>query len=74
MILIKRPELQPFALARVTKVTIKLLKDLNDDDKEGHEDTGTPDSMYKKYSEYYKQQVTPDTEVKVIKFKIDRLL
>lgn len=67
---IKRPELVPFAQAVVLSVTEKRLKDLNDFDKEGHEDVGTNENMYRTYNSYYKEEITPETKVKVIKFRL----
>lgn len=71
---IKRPELIPFATALVTDVSTKPLKDISPQDMLGHEYTGSTSEMYQKYTEYYKQQVTPETEVKVIRYKITSFL
>jgi hypothetical protein len=68
--LIKRPELIPFAEAKVTEVLVKSFKELIDEDKEGHEKFDSEELMYKTYSDYYKQEVNPDTEVKIIRFTI----
>ncbi len=72
--LIKRPELTPFAEAKVTKVLTKPFQELTNKDKDGHEKFYSEEQMYKTYSDYYKQEVNPDTEVKIIRFKILKFL
>ena len=71
---IKRPELTPFAEAKITNVVTKPIKNLTDQDKEGHEDVGTQEAMYQTYSKYYNREVNPDTEVKIIKFEVLKFL
>lgn len=68
--LIKKPELVPFAEVVVEEVTIKPLGLLDKNDKQGHEEVGSDENMYKTYSQYYNKEVGPETEVKVIKFKV----
>ncbi|OGC45582.1 hypothetical protein A2V49_03735 [candidate division WWE3 bacterium RBG_19FT_COMBO_34_6] len=70
LLFIQRPELIPFAKALVTDVKVKLIKDLNDQDKKGHEEVGSDKDICKTYSKYYKKQITSETQVKVIHFKI----
>jgi len=72
--LIKRPEIVPFAEAQVIAVTEKALKDINEEDKKGHETVGNSEQMYETYSKYYNQQVTPETIVKIIKFNVTKFL
>jgi hypothetical protein len=74
VIFIKRPKLTPFAESIITEVIIKKLKDLTKKDKEGHEAFETEEMMYKTYSGYYKKKVTPDTDIKIIRFKILKFL
>lgn len=59
-----------FALAKVTKVVDKPLGKLNKEDKKGHEGFKTDEEMYATYSGYYKTEVTPETPVKIIWFKL----
>lgn len=60
-----------FAKADVSKVEEKTFGELNEEDKAGHEKFNSEQEMYKTYSNYYNMRVTPNTKVKVIKFKID---
>lgn len=59
-----------FAKAEVIKVKETTLGNLTDDDKKGHESFKSDEEMYKTYSAYYKTQVTSETKVKIIKFKL----
>ena len=43
---------------------------LTNEDKEGHEKFSSEREMYETYSGYYKIKVTPETKVKVIKYKL----
>lgn len=61
---------QPFAKVILTEVEEKIFKDLTDEDKKGHEDFKSEEEMFKTYSEYYKTEITPETSLKVIKFKL----
>lgn len=61
---------KPFAKALITEVEEKTFKELNEEDKKGHENFKNDEEMYRVYSEYYKTKITPDTAVKIIKFKI----
>lgn len=62
--------LDPFANATITKVVEKPLGRLTPEDKLGHEDFISDQQMYDTYSKYYKRQVTPDTLIKIIYFKL----
>lgn len=64
-------ESKEFATAVVSKVKEKTFGDLNEEDKKGHEKFNSEQEMYKTYSNYYNMEITSNTEVKVIKFKID---
>lgn len=64
---IKRPELLPFAVAQLTKVSNKKFNEAGEDDFAGHEDYEDP---YKKYSEYYNRKIERDTPLTVVHFKI----
>ncbi len=61
---------EPFARVLLIEVKEKTFRDLTEEDKEGHEEFEDDEEMYKTYSDYYKTQITPDTLLKVIKFKI----
>lgn len=70
VILIARPELQPFAHAVLTKVIEKKLGELTDEDKKGHEVFTSDEEMYKTYETYYQQPVGPESVIKIIWFEI----
>ena len=72
IILIKKPELTPFAEAIVTGVSVKALKNLSEEDSIGHEFIESEKVMYKTYSNYYNREVSPETEVKIIRFEITK--
>lgn len=61
-----------FTNAEITDVKETTFKYLNDDDFDGHEKFSSKEEMYKTYSKYYKTEVTEDTIVKIIKFKIEK--
>lgn len=72
--LIRRPELTPFAEAEIISVVEKPLKELTPEDKDGHEKFESDEPMYHHYSIYYKRQITPETPVKIVKFKIIKFI
>jgi len=41
-----------------------------DEDFDGHEEFASEEKMYQTYSNYYDKSVTPETTVKVVKFKL----
>jgi len=59
-----------FAKILLTEVEEKTFGELNEEDRKGHEEFKNDEEMYKVYSEYYKKEITPDTPVKIIRFKI----
>lgn len=59
---------EPFAKARLVKVTETVMGALTEHDKHGHETFTCDEEMYKQYSSYYGKAVNADTEVKIIKF------
>ncbi len=59
-----------FAKAITIKVKETKFKDLTDEDWEGHEKFNSDEEMYNIYSNYYGFKVTPDTNVKIIKFRL----
>jgi hypothetical protein len=63
---------EKFAEAVITNVDEKPLRELSEADKEGHETFASNEEMYKTYSRYYQRTVTPETSVKIIRFKLRR--
>jgi hypothetical protein len=61
---------KPFAKVKLVEIKEKTFKELNEEDREGHEKFKNDEEMLKTYSEYYKTEITPDTPLKIIKFKI----
>jgi len=61
---------KPFAKAMLTEVKEKTFRELDEEDKKGHEKFKNDEEMYKVYSGYYKKEITPDTSLKIIRFKI----
>lgn len=59
-----------FARARVIWVSMTTFGNLTEEELKGHENFLSKEEMYKTYSKYYKSHITPETKVKVIKFKI----
>lgn len=57
-----------FAKAVIIKVEEKKLKDLKDEDYDGHEKFESTEKMYETYRTYYGDKVGPDTIVKMIDF------
>ncbi len=59
-----------FAKAVLVEVKEKTFRELDEEDKRGHEKFKNDEEMLKTYSEYYGTEITPDTLLKVIEFKI----
>ena len=59
-----------FANAKLTEVKEKKFKNLTKKDKEEHEKFSSDEEMYQTYTEYYRTEVTPETKLKIIKFKL----
>ncbi|MGV8150386.1 MAG: ASCH domain-containing protein [Candidatus Woesearchaeota archaeon] len=59
-----------FAAAIITKIRETTFKNLTEDDKSGHEKFSSEKNMYRVYSKYYNINVTPQTPVKVVKFRV----
>lgn len=59
-----------FARGEALWVKLTTFGKLTEEDKQGHERFDSDEKMYKAYSKYYRIQVTPETPVKVIKFKL----
>jgi hypothetical protein len=59
-----------FAQAIILSTKEKKLNELIDTDFEGHEKFESEEKMYEAYRMYYGDRVTPETVVKIIKFKL----
>lgn len=59
---------ESMGVAHVTQVTEKRIRDLNTDDREGHEKYNSKDELLTTFKRYYGDRVTLDTPIKVIKF------
>ena len=69
--LINSEDGEPFAHATVIDVHEKLLKNIDDADRESYEHYTTDEEMYKKFEEYYPEhEVDPETLVKIIHFEL----
>ena len=60
---------EEFGTATIISTREKKLSELEDSDFEGHEKFESEEKMYEVYRSYYGNQVTPDSLVKIIKFK-----
>lgn len=59
-----------FAKARIFRIRETTFGNLTEEDKDGHERFNSEEEMYQTYSRYYQTNVTSQTRVKVIKFKL----
>lgn len=59
-----------FKKAKIVSVKTKLFSELESEDFIGHESFSSEKEMYDLYSKYYSQEVSPSTELKVIKFEL----
>ena len=59
-----------FAKAELIKVYEKPLKDLSEEDYAGHEKFESAEEALATYNKYYNNSVTPNTSVKVVRFKL----
>lgn len=65
-----RPDGIEFARGKVRWVKCTRFEYLSEEDKEGHEPFSKDEEMYDTYSRYYNMKVTPETPVKIIKYKL----
>ncbi len=63
-----------FAHAVISEVKQKRFADVNDDDRLGHEKFKDREDMLETYKRYYGDRINDDTLVKVVKFKITKLI
>jgi len=57
-----------FAEARIIFIKETTFSGLCEDDRQGHEKFPNDEEMYKEYSEYYNQEISKSTPLKVIRF------
>ena len=62
-----------FGAATLTDVQEKTLGTLTDEDWEGHEHFASEEEMYSTYRQYYSESVGPETVVKIIQFRFQKL-
>lgn len=62
--------MQQFATAQLTEIKVNRLGELQEDDYRGHEEFKSKEEMYNTYRKYYGGQVGPETEVKIVRFKL----
>ena len=70
VIFLDKEKQKPFAKVLLIEVQEKTFKELIEEDKKGHESFKSEEEMLKTYSDYYKTEVSLDTPLKVIKFKL----
>ncbi len=68
--LVNKESGQEFARAVIIETEEKRLADLTDDDFVGHEKFESEEKMYEAYRGYYGNNVTPESIVKMIDFKL----
>ena len=61
---------EKFGEAEILEVLEKSLNELEDSDFMGHEKFESTEQMYEIYKKYYGDEVTPETIVKIIRFKL----
>lgn len=59
-----------FGKAKLLDIKEKKVKDLGEEDFDGHEKYENEEAMYKELKKFYGEAVTGDTIVKIIKFKV----
>jgi hypothetical protein len=65
-----RADGKEFAKAKITYVKETIFGEMAKQDKTGHENFKSDKEMYETFSEYYKDKVTQETKVKIIKFRL----
>jgi hypothetical protein len=70
IILINKVTGENFSEAEIVKVEEKALGNIVDEDFDGHEKFESTEAMFEAYRTYYGDQVTPETIVKMIDFKL----
>lgn len=72
LILINKDTGDQFGKALIVSTREKRLGDLQDSDFEGHEKFESEEKMYEAYRSYYGDRVTPDSTLKIIKFRLEK--
>lgn len=70
LLLINKVTGEEFAKAIIIKVEEKKLKDLKENDFEGHEKFESEEKMYEAYRSYYGDKVNPNTIIKMVDFRL----
>lgn len=70
--LVNKETLEEFGIAKIISTREKKLGELTDLDFEGHERYENEEKMYKTYRSYYGDRVSPDSTLKIIKFKLEK--
>ena len=68
--LINKDTMRKFGDAILTDVYEKKMGELEESDFDGHEKYANDEEMYQTYRTYYGDRVTPDTIVKIIRFRL----
>lgn len=68
--LVRRDTRRRFATARIASVSIRTFSTLRLEDLKGHEEFEDKTAMLRTYSGYYGMDVTADTKVKIVKFRL----
>lgn len=69
---LNKKNLEQFGTAKITNLYTKTLGTLEDSDWEGHERFSSEEELYNTYRKYYGDQVTPETELKIIHFDFQK--
>lgn len=72
LIFINKDTGDQFGNAIILSTREKKLGDLKESDFEGHEKFESEEKMYEVYKYYYGEQVSPESVVKIIKFKLQK--
>lgn len=68
--LLTQPECKEFAQAKLTEVRMTTFWKLSSEDYDGHEEFESEEQMKEVYKKYYNIEITPETPLKIIKFKL----
>jgi hypothetical protein len=61
---------ESIGVAKIMNLKVTSLGELTEEDWIGHERYNSEEEMYKAYRKYYGDKVTPETELKIIHFKL----
>lgn len=71
LVFVRKETGEEFGKATILSVREKKMGEIQDSDFEGHETFASQEDMYETYRSYYGDRVTPDSTVKIIKFKLE---